>query len=158
MASSPLSTATVVNSNHSMCSTSASFFLRVVVVVVSPRVVVSGTAQGFEAGSDIYTSDRGIVARNSVEYGVALESALAFAPSFSRSRRVALRVGHTKQCAAGRNDGAVMVASVVMRMSLPFSAKIPIRGPCHDARASACGCTVRNSRLDLPVGCQDRTY
>jgi hypothetical protein len=71
MASSPLS--------------SASFFPRVVIVVL-PRVVVSVAAQSFEPGSDIYTSDRGIVARNSVEYRVALESPLAFAPSFSRSR------------------------------------------------------------------------
>src|SRR5882724_11759711 len=86
-----------------------SFFPRVVVIVVPPRVVVSVAAQSFEPGSDIYTSGRGIVARNSVEYGVALESTLAFAPSFSRSRRVALRVGHTKQRSTGRGDGAAAV-------------------------------------------------
>ena len=78
-------------------------------IVVPPRVVVSVAAQSFESGSDIYTSDRGIIARNSVEYGVALESSLAFAPSFSRRRRVTLRVGHTKQRSAGRGDGAAAV-------------------------------------------------
>ena len=63
-----------------------SFFLRVVVVIViPPGVVVSVAAQSFESGSDIDTSNRGIIARNSVEYGMALESTLAFAPSFSRS-------------------------------------------------------------------------
>jgi hypothetical protein len=108
MASSPLSTATVANSNHSMGSASASFFPRVVVIVVPPRVVVSVAAQSFEPGSDIYTSDRGIVARNSVEYGMGLKITLA-KRSFSRSGRVALRVGHTKQCAAGRGDGAAAV-------------------------------------------------
>jgi hypothetical protein len=62
-----------------------SFFLRVVVIVVPPGVVVSVAAQSFESGSDIDTSYRGIVACNSVEYGVALKITLAFAPSFSRS-------------------------------------------------------------------------
>jgi hypothetical protein len=59
-----------------------SFFPRVVVIVVPPRVVVSVAAQSFEPGSDIDTKDRGIVTRNSVEYGMSFESPLAFAPSF----------------------------------------------------------------------------
>ena len=98
----------ILTTGHVLCPW-YSLLVRVIVRVIPPRVVVSVAAQSFEPGSDIYTSDRGIVARNSVEYVVALESTLAFAPSFSRSRRVALRVSHTKQRSAGCGNGAAAV-------------------------------------------------